>query len=182
MKQTRYCKLLPIVLLVAHSWLAHSQQQISQSSLFVEATNVMKGIGGNANRQLWVRLTQDGRLEWEEPGRGRPTHSSQLTPGQLQSLNELLKSIDWSRIHGEMGPYNVYIDSSVEVQIRIRENGIETSFLLSESLAARHQEEVSPGNLKNLLCELDRLHSLAAGGSVDRMCIHEDEVSPSVVQ
>ncbi len=150
--------------------------------MFVEATNVMKGIGGNANRQLWVRLTQDGRLEWEEPGRGRPTHSSQLTPGQLQSLNELLKSIDWSRIHGEMGPYNVYIDSSVEVQIRIRENGIETSFLLSESLAARHQEEVSPGNLKNLLCELDRLHSLAAGGSVDRMCIHEDEVSPSVVQ
>ena len=64
-----------------------------------------------------------------------------------------------------MGPYNVYKDSSVEVQIRIQENGIEHRFSLMNPWPPGIKKKSLPGNLKNLLCELDRLHSLATGGS-----------------
>jgi len=43
-------------------------QQETPIAAVIEATSTMHGIGNYVDRRLWVRLTKDGKMEWEELG------------------------------------------------------------------------------------------------------------------
>ncbi len=70
--------------------LTNAQQSSSEAGFIVEATNVTRGIGGYVNRRLWVRLSDEGKLEWEERVQGKPDQirSVQVVLNKSRASNE----------------------------------------------------------------------------------------------
>jgi len=152
--------------------LTNAQQSSSEAGFIVEATNVTRGIGGYVNRRLWVRLSDEGKLEWEERVQGKPDQirSVQVGPEQVKSLERILNSTDWNTVHGRMGPYNVYIDSSIEVQISATAANRKHTFSLINPWEPGIRKGALPLDARKILCELDRLHAQASTSSIHQMC------------
>lgn len=103
------------------SFSSHAQESGRRAKLLIEATQTMSGIGTYRTQHLWVRLMKDGSLEWEELvwGKANQIHSSQVSQNRVAAIEKDLDSTDWTKSRGKLGPYNVYMDSSVEIQIRV---------------------------------------------------------------
>jgi hypothetical protein len=170
--QIRRRPLTTVALVVQISLSVYSQQQSLPSAVVVEATSTMRGIGNYVDQRLWVRLTKDGKMEWEEPVLGKPNelHSAQVSPKQLGAIEQDLNSIDWGKVHGQMGPYNIYIDTSVEVRIHAATTAGDRQVAIVNPWPGSHQKPL-PIELKRILCQLDALHAQATGQPTQKMCI-----------
>ena len=77
---------------------------------------------------------------------------------------------DWNTVHGRMGPYNVYIDSSIEVQISATAANRKHTFSLINPWEPGIRKGSLPLDARKILCELDRLHAQASTSSIHQMC------------
>ncbi|PYV83960.1 MAG: hypothetical protein DMG93_06810 [Acidobacteria bacterium] len=77
---------------------------------------------------------------------------------------------DWNTVHGRMGPYNVYIDSSIEVQISATAANRKHTFSLINPWEPGIRKGALPLDARKILCELDRLHAQASTSSIHQMC------------
>ena len=150
-----------------------AQQPTSPAAVVIEATSTMHFIKNYTDRRLWVRLTKDGKVEWEESLQGKPyeLHSAQVSPKQLVTVEQDLNSVDWGKVHGRMGPYNAYIDTSVEVRINALTTGGNRQFSVVNPWPGSPVKPMPP-ELKRILCELDDLHAQATGEPPHKMCLN----------
>jgi hypothetical protein len=155
--------LVSLLLLFISLW-THAQQETSPSGVAIEATSVFRGFKHYVDRRLWVRVKTNGTLEWEEAIADKPTmlRSTRISPSQLATVEQDIRSIDWNNVQRNMGPYNAYIDTSYELQIRVATSGVDRQFALLNPWPGIVKKPLPP-DLKRLLCELDVLHARASG-------------------
>lgn len=164
--------LLSVFLIRSSAW-----SQAPTSRLLVEAINVIHGVGGT-NEQILGRLTENGKLAWENQElTAKDVRVVTLSEEQLASVKRHIDGIDWSKVSEKMGPYNTYTDSSVELRFRVAAPGGERRFsiinpwpcdLPSCSLGPK---KPLPAEVKEIVCEIDRLHAQATNSKPDGMCV-----------
>src|SRR5438045_8788650 len=75
---------------------------------------------------------------------------------------------DWNTVHGRMGPYNVYIDSSIEVQISATAANRKHTFSLINPWEPGISKGALPLDARNILYALDRLHAHTTVSYIDK--------------
>ena len=103
-------------------------------AILLEATLTRHGIGGFRHSSLLVRLAEDGNVEWDDL-EWDPTPKASDAKGvdvyrnirnvttigsdKVVFIERRLGSLDLQNVQDRMGPYNAYIDSSYEIQVRM---------------------------------------------------------------
>jgi len=139
--------------------------------IVVEATSLIHGIDGYEQKRLFVRLTSDGSVQWETAEWQKPNklHSTKLASELVSAVIQRLDEVDPKAIRAKMGPYNVYKDTSAELVISISTLKWSRRFSVINPWSARSVKPL-PGELKVVICEVDRLHARVAEEPVDAMC------------
>jgi hypothetical protein len=148
------------------------QSGVSAPAVVLEATNTKHGIGGYENKLLVVRLTDDGKVEWDEPVGLHVSvrQTSSVSAEVLSNIVRTLKAVDQSLFRGRLGPYYVYIDSSDELQVRVAAGPRDLTFLVINPWPSVFVRKPMPPDVKTLVCEIDKLHAQVTNTAVDQMC------------
>lgn len=148
------------------------QSGVSTPNVVLEATSTTHGIGGVGNKLLVVRLTDDGKVEWDklvgpqESERQTSTVSAEV----VSDIERTLKAVDQSLFRGKMGPYYVYIDTSDDLQIRMTARSGKLTFLVTNPWSPGTIHKPMPRDVKTVLCEISKLHAQVANAAVNQMC------------
>jgi hypothetical protein len=151
--------------------LRSTAQTQTPAPVIVEATSSMHGIGGYEQKQLLVRLTDDGKVQWETTQWQKPNelHSTRIDPELVSAIRLRLDEIDPAAIQAKMGPYNRYVDTSVELFIRVDTLKWKREFTVLNPWP-HWPLKPRPKELKAVICDIDRLHAQVAEESVEPMC------------
>jgi hypothetical protein len=131
------------------------------------------GGGGQSivEKNLFVRLSQDGRVEWAENGQNN-LESARISPEQVSAVVSHLDAVDSKAISGRMGPYNVYKDTGVDLHIRILTSKWNRRFSVENPWPGIPIKPL-PKELTAVICEIDRLRAKVAEEPVESMCAQE---------
>ncbi len=152
---------------------SNAQSQVSTPVVVLDATSITRGVGGHEIQYLLVRLTDDGKVEWDKPvGNTWERQNTSVTAERVSEIQRTLGSIDKSLVHGTMGPYHVYVDTTVELQIHMTARQGEVTFSVMNpwppSVIPSRQR--MPKNVKAIVCEIDSLHAQVASVPIMQMC------------
>jgi len=156
-----------------------TQSRVPAPIVVLEATETVHGIGGYQDGQMLVRLTNDGKVEWDKwVGKAWERQISSVTAERVSGIKRRLDAIDKSGVRAEMGPYYSYVDTSVELRIRITTSQGELSFSVmnpwSCDLPTCLSRKPLPTDVKTVVCEISALQAQVADTSVDQMCKAEN--------
>jgi hypothetical protein len=167
--QPRFALPAVIALLAA---LPSTAQTQPPASIVVEATNSIRGIGGYERKCLLVRLTSDGKVQWETTQWQKPNelHSTKIAAELVSAMTQRLDEIDPEAIQPKMGPYNVYVDTSVELLVSITTSKWKRQFSVSNPWPGRRPIKPLPKELKTVICEVSRLQAQVAEEPVEPLC------------
>jgi hypothetical protein len=149
---------------------------VSQASPIVvlEATTTVHSNGYNG-QYLLVRLTDDGKVEWDKPvvPRGSERQTASVSAERVSEIRRTLDAIHKNSLRGSMGPYDIYEDWSVELQIHMTAKKGEVTFSVinpwgTSDESPRHKR--MPRDVRVVVCEIDRLHAQVADVPVEEMC------------
>src|ERR1700746_805659 len=164
-------------------------------AIILEATLTEHGIGGFRHSSLFVRLAENGNVEWDElewdpaPKRVDPKvvdvyknvrKGATISSDRVAFMNRWLGSLDLQGIQEKMGPYNGYIDSNYEIQVRMAK-AVASPMVFSVSNPWCGEGETCfnskplPSNLSLILCEISRLRAEATHEPVENSCRGERE-------
>lgn len=170
-------RILGCVLLVAicvHSFCAvasDAQSRVSPPVVVLEAISTIHGIGGHNDVQMLVRLTDDGKVEWDKwVGKTLKRQSSSLTNERMSEVKRSLDAIDQSGLHPNMGPYYVYVDTETELRIRMATSRGELTFSVLNPWSEGLVNKPMPKNVKAVVCEISRLSARVAKEPIDHLC------------
>jgi|SRR5579862_4550506 hypothetical protein len=165
------------------------------AAIILEATLTEHGIGGFRHSSLFVRLAENGNVEWDElewdpaPKRGDPKvvdvyknvqKVATISPERVAFIERWLGSLDLQGIEEKMGPFNGYIDSSYEIQVRMAK-AVANPMVFSVSNPWCGEGETCfnskplPSNLSLILCEISQLRAEATHEPVENSCRGERE-------
>jgi hypothetical protein len=151
-----------------------AQSQASPPMILLEATSTLHGIGGYQSQLLLVRLTDDGKVEWDKLVGPRATErqTSSVSEERVSEIKRALGSIDESSLHGTMGPYHIYMDTSVELQIHMTVRKAEVAFSVMNPWPPTEfpGHKRMPKDVRVVVCEIDKLHAQVADIPVTAMC------------
>jgi len=155
--------------------LSVAAQTGTQPSVVLEATNSIHGVGGHVSNRLLVRLTTDGKVEWESVEWQGPNqlHSSRIPPEMVSALTERLNEVDLGGLQPKMGPYNGYVDTSVELFVHVATAKWNRQFSVINPWSGRRAIQTVPRELKAVICEVDRLHVRVTGEQEEPMCVEK---------
>lgn len=150
--------------------LSSSVQAQTPPSVVIDATNSIQGDGGE-QKELFVRLTSDGKVEWETTERQKPNelHSGRVAPELVSAITQRLDAVDPEAIQARMGPYNRYVDTSAELFIRIDTSKWKRQFSVVNPWPHWPVKPL-PKELKTVICEVVRLREQVAKEAVRPMC------------
>jgi len=158
-----------------------AQSNNSQPILILESVNTIHGIGGK-QVELFVRLKQDGTVEWDKPvwqKQGGWTYSrkaASIPPDQVTAISKRLAVLNKDSFRTRMGPYNSYTDTSVELQMRILTSAGSVAFLVINPWpcglpsCSMGKSKPLPEDVKAGICEASKLRAQLSGDPVDPMC------------
>jgi len=147
------------------------QSQASSSTVVLEATSTMHGVGGYQHEELLVRLTDDGKVEWDkEVGNEWERQTSTVSAEVVSEIQRTLNTVDEDPFRGKMGPYYVYIDTSVELQVRMTAKSGQVTFLLINPWSVGIVRRTMPKDVKTVVCEIDTLNARVSNNPVHQMC------------
>jgi hypothetical protein len=152
---------------------SNAQSEASAPIVVLDATCITRGVGGHKIQYLLARLTDDGKVEWDKyVGNAWERQTSSVTAERLSEIQRTLGSIDKSLFHGAMGPYNVYIDTSVELQVHMAARQEEVTFSLMNPWPPSEMpsRKPMPKDVKAVVCEIDKLYAQVASVPIIRMC------------
>lgn len=152
-----------------------AQQVAARSAPLIEATQINSGIGNYKGQYLWVRLKKDGSLEWQEPAspfsrEANKSHSSRVDAKRAALIESDIKSVDWAKFVGTLGPYYRYVDSGVEIQFRLVTSTGEHSFTVINPWPHWTQLKPMPAEIKRTICELQILRAQVSEEKVYAAC------------
>jgi hypothetical protein len=145
---------------------------VSPPIVVLEATSMTRGQGAEI-QYLLVRLTDDGKVEWDKyVGNAWERQTSSVSAERVSKIQRTLDSIDKSRLHGATGPYHVYEDTSVELRIQMTARQGEVTFSVTNpwSEPGMPSRKRMPKEVRLVVCEVDGLYAQVADVSVDPMC------------
>jgi hypothetical protein len=144
---------------------------ISTPIVVLEASNITRS-QGEEMRYLLVRLTDDGKVEWDKyVGNAWQRQTSSVSAERVSKIERTLDSIDKSQLHGAMGPYYVYEDTPVELRIQLAARLGEVTFSVTNPWSeAGTRRKRMPKEVRVVVCEVDGLYAQVASVSVDPMC------------
>src|ERR1700721_3550317 len=140
--------------------------------VLLDATDTVHGIGGYKNTRMLVRLTDDGRVEWDKwVNKGWQRNTSWISPAEVTSIKRRLETVDETKITSKMGPYNIYVDTSVELSIRMATRTGLISFSVIDPWSSNLPRDAlgegrippMPDAVESVVCEIDVLHGQTLG-------------------
>ena len=151
-----------------------AQSQRSSPIVVLEATNTIHANGNYQSQQLLIRLTNDGNVEWDNAvgNDAWERRTSFVSAERVAEIERTLDAIDKNMIHDTMGPYQIYIDTSVELQIHmtVRQAEVKFSVLNPWLPGALPRRKPMPRDVKAVVCVIDRLNAEVANVSVNDLC------------
>jgi len=153
---------------------SNAQSQISTPIVVLEATSIDHQFNGYETQCLFVRLTDDGKVEWDEyVGNAWKRQTSSVTAERVSEIQRTLDSIDKSLVHGTMGPYHIYVDTSTEFKIRMTSRQGDVSFSVQNPWPPLviPSRKPMPKDVKAVVCEIARLRAQVANTPVNEMCL-----------
>jgi hypothetical protein len=150
----------------------NARSPVSAPIVVLEATNMTRSQGDEMH-YLLVRLTDDGKVEWDKyVGNAWERQISSVSGERVSKIQRTLDSIDRSQLHGTMGPYHVYVDTSVELRIQMAARQGEVTFSVTNpwSEPGMPSRKRMPKEVRVVVCEVDGLYAQVASVSVDPMC------------
>jgi hypothetical protein len=165
------------------------------AAIILEATLTEHGIGGFRHSWLFVRLAENGKVEWDElesdpaPKRVDPKivdvyknvqKVATISSDRVAVIERWLGSLDLQGIEEKMGPFNGYIDSSYEIQVRLAKAASHPMvFSVSNPWCGEGEtcfnSKPLPSNLSLILCEISWLRAEATHEPVENSCRGERE-------
>lgn len=142
----------------------------------LEATWLHHGMGQEAER-LFVRLTEDGKVEWDEwkvfPASER--HTGSVTANVVSDVQHALNAVDQSLFRSQLGPYYGYIDTSDELQVHMKTKRGPVEFRLINPWSKEGMpQKPMPTDVRIVFCEIDTLYAKNANHPVDVACKTND--------
>ena len=150
-----------------------ARSPVSAPIVVLEATSMTRNQGAEM-QYLLVRLTDDGKVEWDKYlGNAWERQTSSVTAERVSEIQRRLESIDWSLLHDAMGPYHIYVDTSWELQIHVATKQGDVSFSVKNPWppSVIPSRKPMPKDVKAVVCEISRLHAQVANTPVDEMCL-----------
>jgi hypothetical protein len=141
----------------------------------LEATWKHHGMGEEAERLL-VRLTEDGKIEWDE-WKAFPTserHTGSVSANVRSEVQHALNTVDQSLFRSQMGPYYVYIDTADELQVRMKTKTGPVEFRMINPWSSGMPRQPMPKDVRIVFCEIDTLYAQNAQFPVDQACKTSD--------
>jgi hypothetical protein len=143
----------------------YSAAKPSSPTIILEAREVIHGIGGIQSDGLMIKLTNDGKAEWEEyVGRGRnkkQMKTGTISADEVAAIKQHLDGLDKSVLKPQMGPYATYIDTwnEVSVQLLSEEKTVRLSISnpWAADSAAQRKDRPMPKEVRTIICEIDKL-------------------------
>ncbi|MBZ5643876.1 MAG: hypothetical protein LAO19_14025 [Acidobacteriia bacterium] len=139
----------------------------------LQATNVIHYAAGSADdEQLLVGLTSDGKVEWDTSAGNLKyeRETTAITPEQIASVQYALDATDKGGLRDEMGPYNNYIDTWVELRVRIESPNGERQFSVLDPWPGVRLIKPLPKEVKTIICEASKLRAKVAKETLENMC------------
>jgi hypothetical protein len=141
----------------------------------LDVTEIHYGIGQKAERLL-VRLTEDGRIEWDEwkafPASER--HTGLVSANVVSEVQHALNTVDQSLFRPQLGQYYVYTDTFDELQVRMKTKTGPVEFRLINPWSHGTPQMPMPTDVRTVFCEIDTLYSKNANHPVDEACKTND--------
>lgn len=174
------CVLTTLVCLACISPLTVAQSRHPSADIVIEATSTNWGIGRPREEYLFVRLMDDGSVEWDDWAEGKWTrHSSSLSDKRVSEIERALDQVDTKSLHGRSGPYYVYTDTGVELAILAKIKHQKFTFSVANPWVGIPVSGKSmPGDIRTVVCQVDRLESQVAKTPMDRQCKSSTTASP----
>jgi hypothetical protein len=141
----------------------------------LEATSTHHGMG-QEEKLLIVRLTEDGKIEWDEwkAPRVLERQTGSVSANVVSEIQHALNTVDQSLFRSKMGPYYVYVDTSDELQVRMKTKTGPVEFLLINPWSSGWPREPMPKDVKIVFCEIDALYAQNAHFAGDQGCKTKD--------
>ena|ERR1700722_12796962 len=163
------------------------QSQASSPNVVLEVISTINyGVGVHQDKQLLMRLTDDGKVEWDNwLGNTWKRETSAINAERVSEAQRALDGIDSTSVRNrKMGPYHIYMDSSVVLQIRMHVRQEQVTFSVINPWPSNMPSEVEhslihkamPKNVKVVVCEIDRLSSEVANTPVSELCKTRNEL------
>lgn len=151
---------------------SRAQSGVSAPIVVLEATRTAHEIGGYQSKELFLRLTEDGKVEWDKlVGKNAwERQTGSVSAKEVTEIERTLRSVNQNLFGGNMGPYFVYVDSSVELRVRMTAKRRQLTFLLMNPWSPGGAGKRMPKDVKTVVCEIDTLHAQVANEPVNEMC------------
>jgi hypothetical protein len=135
---------------------------------------------GQEWKSLLVRLTEDGKIEWDEwkafqafPAFER--HTGLVSANVLSEVQHALNMVDQSLFRSQMGPYYVYIDTVDELQVRMKTKTGPVEFrMINPWSSGMMPRQPMPKDVRIVFCKIDTLYAQNAQSPVDQACKTSD--------
>jgi hypothetical protein len=153
-------------------FLMHSfaQSKVPIPNVVLEATNEIH-YAGTSYDELFVRLTNDGKVEWDErvgyqKDLGRTTT---IASEQVTSIQQALDATDKRGLREKMGPHYGNTDIWGELQLRVGlPNGV-FQFSVINPWGERKIKPL-PKEVQSIICEASKLRSKVDKEPLDKIC------------
>jgi hypothetical protein len=142
----------------------------------LEATSVVHGI--SSYTVLFIRLTSDGRVEWDESlsFNDKQRNSAMISPEELSSIQHRLNAIDKSGIQPQMGPFAGYTDVVIDLNVVLTATNGPVRFTVTNpwtgDLRPFRDDRIKPmpTEVKSIACEIWNLHAQFVKMQAEPMC------------
>jgi hypothetical protein len=170
--------LLPTVITILAPSLTSQSQ--TASPVLIEATSVLSHNLGYCEKHLVLRLYSDGKVEWEDAGtmrdckqsvkdKGSGLHSTRISVEQVAAMRHSIDNLDLESVSGKLGPYNRYVDTSIEFFVNVSTQSGTRKFSVANPWT-RYPVKPLPEDLKVLICEISMVRSRVADEAINPPC------------
>jgi hypothetical protein len=161
------------------------QSQASSPNVVLEVTSTNYGVGGHQDKRLLIRLTDDGKVEWDNwLGNNWKRETSAINAERVSEVQRALDGIDSTSVRNKkVGPYHIYMDNSVVLQIQMHVRQEQVTFSVINPWPSNMPSEAEhslihktmPKNVKVVVCEIDKLSGEVAHTPVSELCQTRNE-------
>jgi len=149
-------------------------------TIVIEAIVTNHSIGDYRDSMLLARLTDDGKVEWDRFSATATGHEylrevSKLDLQRVASIRRELGATDLQNIQAKMRPYNMFVDTSYEIFVRIPATLTgELKFSVinpwcNKSITCIPSKPL-PRNLESILCQAELLRAEVAHEPTEDSC------------
>lgn len=138
------------------------------SPIVIEVEEELSWAGGGQtsdDKDLYIRLRRNGDVEWNQR-RTTNLRSAKIPVEQVAEIVARIDSIDPKKIQSNMGPYNVYVDTGVDLHFHVMTSKWNRRFSVGNPWSGLTLKPI-PEQLKTLLCVVVDLRAQVAGEERD---------------